>query len=294
MNDAGGVERVDVFSVKGGVGKTTVSVLLARAQAAHSKKPVLLIDADLTGTCLGDLVAPNISGDWNEVPNLAHLICDPPETLDDALIPSELPVYAIPEEPQSQPLEHQVSLLRDYAKRVLYCPSHGNSTSPRVIDTRVLQALAGHETAGGWVRLVIEKVIKATRKITGTLGGVVVDHSPGLAALQSATLEDITTSGSRRALFVTSCDRVDLKMTSAMVEHRYSSLQPCSTFLINRVRQQWRNQEHVKEVLSKPWLNSGLSLLYCDDLRAAYENSSRFTSKNLAEIELVRKALFGD
>lgn len=294
MSDAGGVERVDVFSVKGGVGKTTVSVLLARAQAAHSKKPVLLIDADLTGTCLGDLVAPNIPGDWNEILNLAHLICDPPETLDDAIVPSKLPVYAIPEEPHLPPLERHVSALRDYSKQVLYCPSHGNSTSPRVVDTKVLHALAGHETAGGWVRLVIEKVIKATQEVAGTLGGVVVDHSPGLAALQSATLDDITSSGSRRALFVTSCDRVDLKMTSAMVEHRYNSLQNSSTFLINRVRQQWRDQEHVKEVLSKPWLNNGLSLLYCDDLRAAYENSSRFTSKNLEEIERVRKEIFGD
>lgn len=294
MSDAGGVERVDVFSVKGGVGKTTVSVLLARAQAESSKKPVLLIDADLTGTCLGDLIAPNIPGDWNEILNLAHLICDPPETLEDALVPSRLPVYAIPDEPHLPPLEHQVSALSDYSKQVLYCPSHGNSTSPRVVDTRVLQALAGHETAGGWVRLVIEKVIEATRKVTGALGGVIVDHSPGLAALQSATLDDITTSGSRRALFVTSCDRVDLKMTSAMVEHRYNNLRNCATFLINRVRQNWRDQEHVKEVLSKPWLTSGLPLLYCDDLRTAYENSSRFTSKNLEEIERVRKATFGD
>lgn len=295
MSNTGGVERVDVFSVKGGVGKTTASVLLARAQAERSKKPVLLIDADLTGTCLGDLLAPNISGDWNEVTNLAHLICGPPETLDEALVRAELPVYALAPDPHSPPADYHISRLAEFSNQVLYCPSHGNSTRPRVVDLRVLQALAGHETAGGWVRLVIKEVIAATCLVAGPLGGVIVDHSPGLAALQSAMLDDILAAPhSRRALFVTSCDRVDLKMTSALIEHRYGDLRACSTFLVNRAREQWREQEHVKEELSKLWLSTGIALSYCDTLRAAYESSNRFISSNVDELERVRKAVFGD
>jgi CobQ/CobB/MinD/ParA nucleotide binding domain len=306
MNDAGGVERVDVssvkgcvervdvFSVKGGVGKTTMSVLLARAQAEHSKKPVLLIDADLTGTCLGHLLAPNIRGDWNEVLNLAHLICDPPETLDEMLGKDTLPVYSLPSQHDADPREHRVASVERFENQVLYCPSHGSSTGPRVVDQKVLQALAGHETAGGWVRLVIQKVIQATREVAGELGGVIVDHSPGMAALQAATLEDIAAARTkRRALFVTTCDRVDLKMTNAMVAHLQADVTESSVFVINRVRGDWREQTHVKEEFGTGWVKRASPQSFSADLQKAYEQSARFASGDQGQLEDLRRAVFG-
>lgn len=295
MTAPGGVARVDVFSVKGGVGKTTVSVALARAQAAHRKKPVLLIDADLTGTCLGHLLAPAITKDWNEVHNLAHLICDPPETLDDALVKDKLPVYRLPDQHTADPLKHHVSRVTSFADQVLYCPSHGNSTAPSFVDPRVLQALAGHETAGGWVRLVIDKVIKATTAVVGELGGVIVDHSPGMAALQAATLEDIGAApGVRRALFVTTSDRVDLKMTNATVGHLARSIMDCSLFVINRARSQWRQQAHVTTELNMPWVTNAQELEYSERLREAYEKSDALPLTELRQLAALRTAVFGD
>ncbi|MBK7534648.1 MAG: P-loop NTPase [Myxococcales bacterium] len=297
MTTLGGVARVDVFSVKGGVGKTTVSVALAHAQAAHSKKPVLLVDADLTGTCLGHLLAPAINGDWNQVHNLAHLICDPPETLDDALVRDRIPVYRLPSQHNADPKHHHVSRVENFAGQVLYCPSHGNSTAPNFVDPRVLQALVGHETAGGWVRLVIKKIIKATADVAGELGGVIVDHSPGMAALQTATLEDIGEApGVRRALFVTTSDRVDLKMTSATVGHLKEELRGPSLFLVNRARSQWRELPHTckKSEFDTPWVNGAHELEYSEALRKAYEKSDALPLAELRQLSALRTAVFGD
>jgi cellulose biosynthesis protein BcsQ len=77
--------RLDVMSLKGGVGKTTLAYALAWAQATRSRRPVLLIDADLTGTCLGDLLDPVVA--WHLEANLAHLLCEPPDTLPEQLAP---------------------------------------------------------------------------------------------------------------------------------------------------------------------------------------------------------------
>ena len=295
MTAPGGVARVDVFSVKGGVGKTTVSVVLARAQAAHSKKPVLLVDADLTGTCLGHLLGPAIRGDWNEVHNLAHLICDPPETLEEALVKDRLPVYRLPEQHTADPKDHHVSRVESFASQVLYCPSHGNSTAPSFVDPKVLQALAGHETAGGWVRLVIEKVIESTAGVAGELGGVIVDHSPGMAALQTATLQDISAAPSaRRALFVTTSDRVDLKMTNATVGHLDQQVLGRSVFLVNRARGRWREQAHVKSEFDTSWVTSARELEYSERLREAYEKSEALPLAELSQLSSLRKAVFGD
>ena len=298
MTTSGGVARVDVFSVKGGVGKTTVSVALAHAQAAHRKKPVLLIDYDLTGTCLGHLLGPAINGDWNQVHNLAHLICDPPETLDDALVRDRIPVYRLPSQQDqhtADPLKHQVSLVDSFAGQVLYCPSHGNSTEPTFVDPRVLQALAGHETAGGWIRLVIQKVIDATREVVVELGGVIVDHSPGMAALQKATLEDIGEKpDQRRALFVTTSDRVDLKMTNATVGHLEPQILDRSLFVVNRARADWRKQKHVEDEIDTKWVKSARELEYSEALREAYEKSDALPLAGLHRLSALRTAVFGD
>ena len=55
-------------STKGGVGKSTLAVTLARLLANHYAKPVLIVDCDLTGTSLADglgLLAPQVAG-WND------------------------------------------------------------------------------------------------------------------------------------------------------------------------------------------------------------------------------------
>ncbi len=78
-------KRLDVFSLKGGVGKTTVSVFLARTLAHAAAAPVLLVDLDLTGTCVGDLLENWAFPTWPVNPNLVDLVCGRPELLPEAL-----------------------------------------------------------------------------------------------------------------------------------------------------------------------------------------------------------------
>lgn len=285
-DQAAPARRVDVFSVKGGVGKTTVSYLLARAQARISDRPVLLIDADLTGTCVGDLLDEGTEPTWDAVLNLAHLICDRPESLPERLERRSLPVYV--HEPGrasgSEPARiHQVAA--GVAGRVVYCPSHADSVLPRVVDREVLQALIGHETAGGWVRHVLARVIAVTEQVSGGLGGVIVDHAPGVAALQSMTLEDIrqvqrgrsAANPTRRAVMMTTCDRVDLKMCRAFHAREARRIRRATTWVVNRVMPGWREQPGFQDEFGdESWLQpaSSCEIGYDVGLRDAYMRSA--------------------
>ncbi len=162
----------DVLSLKGGVGKTTISWLLARALAnRHPKRPVLLIDADLLGTCIGDHLLTD-RGSWSGQFNLTHLLMAPPEELEEQVITGELPIYLVP------------------ASRVWVCPSHAwaGSVAPwPAVDSHLIGALAAHETAGDWVHTVLDAVRRGLAKKEGVAPEdcfVVVDHSPGMAAVQ--------------------------------------------------------------------------------------------------------------
>src|SRR5579871_3355334 len=203
--------RVDVFSAKGGVGKTTVAFRMAKAFA--SKRPALMIDADLAGTCLGDLLEPDVN--WRKEGNLVQLVCGRPEDL-----PDEKPyVYQLRPSPSNKiprPVDKRV-----IGPKVLFCPSHAESQvrigrKKGPVDHAVLQAFVSHESAGGWVGHVIEEVIKKTQTTVNAAGGlaaVVVDHGPGTGALQWAEMHAIEEAAKkkaiqRRAVFITSRDLV--------------------------------------------------------------------------------------
>src|SRR4051812_44900250 len=87
--------RVDVFSPSSGVGKTLLAVRLAHLQARKTRAPVLLVDADINGPCVGDLLESWVSPPWDSTNNLLHLICGRPEFLPEQLRPGELPVYRV-------------------------------------------------------------------------------------------------------------------------------------------------------------------------------------------------------
>ncbi|HEX2572229.1 MAG TPA: hypothetical protein VH877_21980, partial [Polyangia bacterium] len=232
-----------VFSLKGGVGKTTLTYFLGRAQAEASQKPVLLIDADLSGTCLGDLLADTVK--WAEAPNLAHLVCGRPEALPEALGAERLPVYVhFPFEPGVEP--HRPRRLRATLTgqaAVLFCPSHSESTGELPIDRDVLQALVAGESAGGWVSHVIERLSEATAAVVGELGGILVDHGPGMGALQrvvrQAIAEDRQThkaASPRRVLLVTSRDGVDLRMCQSFDARLDEGEAEALCWVVNRVQ----------------------------------------------------------
>jgi hypothetical protein len=188
-----GFRRVDVFSVSGGAGKTLIAVRLAQMQARRMNAPVLLIDADIGGPCLGDLLESWASPPWDTTENLLHLICGRPEYLPEHLLPGKLPVYrmrdACPEDVEKRRPAIVTQPIRG-EPAVLLCPSHAHSTNPRV-ELAVIHALLGHESAGGWIGYLIHNVIDAVNRLMeGRLGGVIVDHGPSMGALQSAALRE--------------------------------------------------------------------------------------------------------
>lgn len=280
--------RVDVLSVKGGVGKTTIAYSLAHAQATYSKRPVLLIDADLTGTCVGDLLDPLVS--WHRQRNLAHLLCDPPDTLPEAVGPDHLPVYRVSD----------VTTSRDARRAsgadgpgVVFCPSHAYSSAPSTVDRAVLEALIGQETAGAWVRYVLDRLIEATAEALGPLGGVVVDHGPGLATLQAAILGDVAKAPTGRTVaLVTSCDRVDLAMCKSLSASHFDELRS-ARWLVNRAPTDWDPSayETTDPALVATWHATAHRIPHDDTVRDAYRRSA-LTTAPLA-LEPLRAQVFG-
>ena len=318
--------RLDVFSIKGGVGKTCIAFLLAKLQSEEKNEPVLLIDADLTGTCLGDLIQPAVDEPWSSRKNLNHLVCTTsPERLDESLREEPL-VYVHNASGTMQPLPGPVT-----GGKLLFCPSHLYATSKargapgasgmshefEYIPAEVLHALLGHESAGGWVQHVLDELIKATVQKVGKLGAVIVDHGPGIGALQSALLETVKgkedKAHPRRALVVTSRDWVDLAATATLeamhLKPRSDSgnqppeqLRGRVTWVVNQVRRSegdWR--ESVKKGLTRNtaatlsrWFTEDALPLYEDDqLAEAYSRSGLSDLKTNQELTSLRNKIFG-
>lgn len=285
--------RIDVFSTKGGVGKTTLAFHIAQTQAQKSGRPSLLIDADLTGSCLGNLLEPWIDRKWPLQSNLVPLLCGTPELLPETLA-ADLPVYEL--RPAAPPAGQSRAPLRVTAPiarpAVLFCPSHADSVHAAV-SRPVLQALINHESAAGWVGHVIEAVIRRTAEVAGDLAAVVVDHGPGMAALQWSTLLAINEAahgrahphGPDRALLVTTGDLVDLKANEDLVEHLkhrtsgfdFDALLPRLVWAVNRLSPRpdapqapahWR--EWLPERPEGQWFEGALPLFWDDVLARAY------------------------
>lgn len=209
--------RIDVLSFKGGVGKTTVSWQLARHIAEQEKGPVLLIDADLTGTSLGEFLFP--SHPWHQELNLAHLLVMEPERL--------------PETLRDRPPVREFSSLAQQSDRltppadVLLCQSHALSSER--IELEILHALLAQESVGGWVHHVISLIAKSVHK-RWPLKALIVDHSPGIGNLQEKVILDARSS----KVFVTSLDLPDVQMV-----YRYllsaQNLDEQTCFVFNKI-----------------------------------------------------------
>ncbi len=278
--------RLDVMSLKGGVGKTTLAYAVAWAQATRSQRPVLLIDADLTGTCLGDLLDPVVA--WHLEANLAHLLCEPPDTLPEQLAPECLPVY-VPGRAGGERDGERAT--KPPGAAVVFCPSHAYSTQPTRVDRAVLEALIGQETAGAWVRHVLDRLITATHQTLGPLGGVVVDHSPGLAALQSAVLGDIAQHpAGRMVAMITTCDRVDLAMCKAASTTHRDELSKAA-WIVNRAPADWDPTCHARENIAADWHTRAHRVPHLDAVQTAYRSSA--LTAGLLDLASLCEPLFG-
>lgn len=212
------MQRIDIFSQKGGVGKTSIAILMAMHFYQNDGKSVLIVDADLTGSCIGDAIIPKPKTELDEWLGLSQLICGSPEKLNEAI--AQLPIYEFDPATKSY-----APLAKNPTKPLFtFCLSHLNAVPPS--DANVLRALAGHESSGDWVRFVIRQVINMAIEVLGKDLVVIVDHSPGMSALQQAALNDIrdnvfnpktaksSASGANEhvALIVTEGDRADINM----------------------------------------------------------------------------------
>lgn len=248
------VTRVDVMSLKGGAGKTTLAFRLAWAQAQAIQQPVLLVDADLPGTCLGDLLEPWVQKAWGSVPNLIDLVCDRPEMLHERLDDDlRLPLYLLrPAPPAAGPRAPARVGGELTGPSIVFCPSHADSADTHV-DPALLHALVAHESAGGWVQHVIDELVRRAQALIGTaLAGVIVDHSPGMSALPWAVLQTMASGPredeapfheivDRKALFVTTPDLTDLSAWADLYSRPgardlFSSLKASSVWALNRMQ----------------------------------------------------------
>ena len=289
--------RIDVFSLKGGVGKTTLAILLARAQMLASKKSVLLVDADLTGTCVGDLLEWWATPGWSAQTNLAHLVCGAPERLDE-LLNQNLPVYvhriAPPTNEDRSPLRF---VKGGKSAKLLFCPSHAESSANKnpLVEVRrgVLQALIGHENAGGFVGHVIEQLIAKVAKLT-ELGGVIVDHGPGFSALQSATFASQRGVSEHRSLFVTSRDAVDLAMIHDFEKKLDLEDREHTFWVVNKTPLEGKNKIDPRFHRKLSWFEEALPFLEDNKLSQDYANAGLLEadSPNVEPLGNLRAALF--
>lgn len=305
--------RVDVMSLKGGAGKTTLAFRLAWAQARARSKPVLLVDADFAGTCLGDLLEPWVTAAWGTVPNLVDLVCDRPETLPERLSePARLPVYRLrPSKPASGPAAPAAVNGPVTGPAVLFCPSHVDSVAAHV-EPPLLHALVAHESAGGWVQHVIEAVVTRAGGVVGDLGGVVVDHSPGMSALPWATLRSIGDHAREgradwKALFVATPEMVDLNAWSDIGARRSGGeildrLRACSVWAVNRVRPTAKGRPDTlrgrlpEKAPEGQWLDGAAEVPHDEELARAYAEGGlvQLVARQDPGIEGLRTRLFDE
>lgn len=301
--------RFDVFSLKGGVGKTSVAVMLAKAIASDTKM-VLLIDADLTGSCMGDLLERELG--WSSAPDLTGLITGEPELLAESLYATKLPVYAWMRSHDPGCMGHystkwmnrrwqeksRYSGVAAQLSGVLFCPSacvHGEG----IRSHRVINALLAHESAGGWIQTVIDEVIDATNQCLKKAGNVelaavIVDHGPGFGALQCASLDRIDTppvpeskdAWLRRGIIVGSPDHVDLQSLQ-MFEATRGQWRGASrfTWLINR------ENEQDDSFAEHDWYRSRVALKHDEQWARSFRTSRISTAMPSTENQAAIRSL---
>ena len=143
--------RLDIFSTSGASGKTFTSIRLAQLQARARGGAVLIIDADLTGPCLGSMLEPDVA--WRRQRDLVQLVCGRPELLPEELQHKKRPVYrrrgatSAPLDAKLRREPERISRGQDLGRALLFCPR----VVPCVengLDAEVLNAIVGHERAG--------------------------------------------------------------------------------------------------------------------------------------------------
>lgn len=205
MNLTDNISFISVESRKGGVGKSTVSLILAQLLLSKGYQ-VLLIDLDVYGT----RVSPEFI---NKHKDFLHTV-----TLQgqDANI---IQLYSDSFQGESQNKSfsftndhHQLFLMRDRCN-YLCSDLYGSQDNVPIEDPRILNDMLH----AYWMREQIESLSSSFSRClsVGEHGVIILDNAPGFSSLETSVHELLTTIGPRRGKFilVSSLDDQDLNAT---------------------------------------------------------------------------------
>ncbi len=212
MNPAPNLRVLSLHSVKGGTGKTVLSLQLA-AHLARSHGPTCLVDADLTGCSLAQSEVFTVpAGD--QCKSLADLLLSDPTCIP-RVAGATLPSFDAGE-------GQRVSGV--FATTDAYSPN-----ARRQYRQRALLRFVYLEAESGYA---CERLVQLIGALSGGPAGVrnfVVDHSPGLHSLSRSFLAAVLGGGngvgpsvSAVAILVASSDTPDRATTSAFLAHGHA------------------------------------------------------------------------
>lgn len=178
-----------IHSQKGGVGKTSVAIAIAGFAAIFLEKKVLIIDADMTGVSLYDVVGWSGGKDPRY---LNEILLAPPRRYEAILNKrgdsgDDLHNYF-----------HNVS----ECENIKYIPA-----SPCIADIACLVPLMSQEDLHRFFRYRLEDIIDAA--IENQFEIIIIDNSPGLFGISKSTLEIDLKKVKSQAIIVTSTDPPD-------------------------------------------------------------------------------------
>ena len=176
-------------SQKGGVGKTSVAIAIAGFAAIFLEKKALIIDADMTGVSLYDVVG------WSDGKG--------PRYLNEILLASPRRYEAIlNKRGDSGDNLHQYFHNVSECENIKYIPA-----SPCIDDITCLVPLMSQEDLHRFFRYRLEDIIAAA--IENQFEIIIIDNSPGLFGISKSTLEIDLKGVKSQAIIVTSTDPPD-------------------------------------------------------------------------------------
>lgn len=178
-----------IHSQKGGVGKTSIAVAIAGFAAIFHKKKALIIDADMTGVSLYDVVG------WSDGKS--------PRYLNEILLAPPRRYEAI----FNKHVDSDDSLSNYFhnipeCENIKYIPA-----SPCMTDITCIVPLISQEDFHRFFRYKLEDIIAAAIKYQFEV--IIIDNSPGLFGISKSTLEISLKEVESRAIIVTSTDPPD-------------------------------------------------------------------------------------
>ena len=210
------MKQYEVFSIesrKGGVGKTTMALNLAKALIAKGYK-VLYLDCDISGTPIS--TATEHSMYWSKYANAMHGIDGKPSNL--------LKLFRT--KYQTAEVDGD-SIIDDFAieeKKINLIESDIYDEKSRlIIDPRSLM----DEMTSYWLLNMIKQISESFSKKSSSKSAIVIDNSPGYVGLAKSIRDWMTSLGPEYAhfLLVSSLDEQDFASVVSSAEEIYHLMQ---------------------------------------------------------------------